>query len=148
MGGRWNPWRELRGRPWLRLLFAQLDCPAFIEQCDDETRLVVLDARLDRRARRCALAHELVHDERGVLFPPGAPLGLIDKEELAVERTVAARLVPERELSAFVARVRGLGEAVTAGLVGDEFDVTVEVATVALRSLTPDDGDQCADWQL
>lgn len=129
---RWNPWAALRARPHLRLAFAYLDdCTALIED-DGRGRLVVLDARLDRRERRVALGHELIHDERSFLYDDGTPDAIIAKEEAAVDRILATRLVPPAELDEYVARCATIEQSVVATEVADEFDVTVEVADLAL----------------
>lgn len=90
-----------------------------------------LDHRLGRRERNATLAHELVHDERGLLYVPGTPPGLVEKEEHWVRTITARRLVPPGELARYVARLDGDG--VTAMMVAEEFDVPVEIAHTALR---------------
>lgn len=131
---RWNPWRALREQPALRLVFATL--PAHVGRGAlldvDGWRTIVLDDRLSRRERRAVLGHELVHNERGILYGPEIPRALIDKEESAVNRITAGRLVPLHELGAFVARAEALGEGVRAADVEDAFDVPLEVAALAL----------------
>jgi hypothetical protein len=93
----------------------------------------VLDASLDRTARRCVLAHELVHAERGIGHP-AASAATMEREEEAVRREVARRLVPPDLLRRFVAARGDLG-GVTAGEVAEEFDVEREVAAKALDLL-------------
>jgi Zn-dependent peptidase ImmA (M78 family) len=66
---------------------------------DEDERTVWLDARLTPAERRCTLAHELVHAERGDL-PCEDPV-LDTRQEQRVEREAARRLVPlERLLDA------------------------------------------------
>lgn len=133
----WEPWRVLRERAHLILRWADLptDVDGTWEPNPDGTATITLDARLDRRARRATLAHELVHDERGIAYPADAPEGLVQREEETVERIAASRLVPLDELACFVERTVDSGEGVTARLVAEEFDVPVEVAERALRLL-------------
>jgi hypothetical protein len=95
---------------------------------------IVLATRLSRRQRRCVLAHELVHDERGITVPLAAPAALVAKEEAIVERITARRLVPPDELAAFVSSRAEL-EGITPGLVVEEFDVELDVARRALAEL-------------
>src|SRR5437879_5535681 len=113
---RWNPWRALRELPALRLAFAPL--PRSVGRGAlldiDGQRTIVLDDRSGRRERNAALGHELVHAERGIFYGPATPRALIAKEEVAVNRINARRLVPEDELAALVDRVRAMGEGVTA----------------------------------
>lgn len=78
------------------------------------------------------LAHELVHDERDILYLPGAPTGLVQKEETQVDRIVADRLVPIGELLHLISKVVDLGEPVHAVTVAEEFDVPLDVAQRAL----------------
>lgn len=134
----WNPWRALRDRRHLRLVYAELprSCGggALLEEADGQRR-VVLDFRLDQTGRRAALAHELVHDER-VIWPPGTPSALVAKEEAYVNREVARRLVPLTLLERYVARVEDLGEPVHAAAVMEEFDVPLDVAQRALWLLS------------
>jgi hypothetical protein len=135
---RWNPWRALRERPALRLVFAPL--PAHIGRGAlvdvDGWRTIVLDDRLDRRERNAALGHELVHAERDILYGPDTPPGLIEREETAVRRITARRLVPSDELGALVERVVEMGEGVTSADVEAEFDVPADVAALALWLLS------------
>ena len=42
-------------------------------------RRITLDARLDQVDRRAVLAHELIHDERSILFTDDTPLPLVEK---------------------------------------------------------------------
>lgn len=130
----WNPWRALRERGHLRLVYADLPAScgggALLEE-PDGSRRVVLDFRLDRTARNAVLAHELVHDERVIWSPGGG--GLVrPKEEAYVNREVARRLVPLVLLARFVERVAELGEPVHAVAVAEEFDVPLDVAHRAL----------------
>ena len=131
---RWNPWRALREQPALRLVFATL--PRHVGRGAlldvDGWRTIVLDDRLCRRERRAVLGHELIHAERDILYGPGVPRALIDKEEVAVNRINAERLVPPHELGALVARAEGLGEGVSAADVEEAFDVPTDVAALAL----------------
>ena len=136
----WNPWRELRARSHLRLAWAPLDgCRGML--VDGNPRTVYLDPRLGRVERNAVLAHELVHDERDVLYDDTTPKALIEKEEGYVNRETARRLVPEYELRALVKRHAELGEPVSAVDVMMEFDVPVDVANLALfllgQSVTP-----------
>jgi len=138
-GGRegWNPWLALRQRPATEFAFAPLGGPAGCWERDAEGDLILVEAGLGRRERRVALAHELVHAERGVGHPEasGATMAL---EEERVRREVARRLVPPAELRRFVAARAGVGP-VDVHDVAEEFDVTAEVAELACRLLTSAD---------
>lgn len=131
--GAWNPWRVLRERRHLHLVWARLPhgCEGRIED-DGHERRIILDLRLERRERNAVLAHELVHDERNILYLPSTPTALVEKEESYVNREVARRLVPLTMLERYVERVVELGEPVHAAAVAEEFDVPLDVAQRAL----------------
>lgn len=95
---------------------------------------IVLATRLSRRSRRCILAHEFAHDERGIATT-ALPTRLRAKEERAVDLEVARRLVPVHELGPWVERMVGAGDAVTVEIVADTWDVDRFVAARALEFL-------------
>lgn len=101
--------------------------------------LIMIDPSEGRVRRRCLLAHELVHDERGggchADYMPPSWRAVVRREEAWVNNIVADRLVPPQELQALCHRAVERGEAVTARDVADEFDVTEEVAERALARL-------------
>jgi hypothetical protein len=131
----WAVWRELRRRPHLDLVFADIDgADGLLVDIGGGRREVIVDRRLGRRRRRAVLAHELVHDERGLLFDADTPVGIVRKEEAIVDAITAARLVPLDDLQAFV-NARCDAEGITAHHVADEFDVPNEVAERAMRLL-------------
>lgn len=128
--GRWNPWRALRDRPHIELRFGRLGGLQGLWQRDHLGELIVLDDRLDRRQRRCVLAHELVHAERGIGHG-AATDATMEREEAAVRREVARRLVPTAELRRFVRRRLSAGP-ITLAEIAEEFDVDEEVAAEAV----------------
>ena len=130
----WLPWRAARDHETLVIEFGDLpDGTGAAWFRDESGDLIVLDRRLRRRARKGALAHELVHVERGIGWG-AATSATMQVEERVVRRETARRLVPPGMLRRFVDR-RVDCEPVTAGLVADEFDVPVEVAGLALELL-------------
>lgn len=132
---RWNPWRALRARETARLRFRSVHPSAgrgYVE-VRGGLEVITLDHDLTSVERNAGLAHELVHLERGV--PEiGCPELLRAKEEAAVRRETARRLVPLDELRSFVAARAELG-AVTARDVGEEFEVPIDVALEAMRQV-------------
>ena len=141
-----NPWRELRRRE--HLVF-RLD-RHLSEPLPDGVRgvywprqhrsAVIISSRLDQRERRAALAHELVHDERGggVEFLGQHDMwdAVVAREEHIVEREVARHLVPRHKLIAFIEQRMTVEPAgVTIHEVADEFEVPDHVAERALRQL-------------
>ena len=129
----WRPWRALRERPDIDFRLADFpDGPvrALFVRCGDR-KLILIDRRLSPVDRLAALAHELVHIERG---------GISDcfdvcLEERRVDSIVASRLVPVTELAQLVQLLAELEGGVTAEMVADEFEVPIAVARRALRQL-------------
>ncbi len=121
MGRRWNPWRALREREHLDLVVTRLP---------DGVRgiwspgVIALDHRLGRRQRNATLAHELIHDERGIGQPTATP-AMMEREEAIVRRITAERLIPADELAELAQR--GEVEPVHLWEVADHFDVPEEV---------------------
>lgn len=135
--GRLRPWRELRRREHIELRFdpiAEAAGGAVYGRLRDRA-VIVLSPDLGRVERRCALAHELVHDDWGVVAPP-ATAATMERVEAISRRQVSEWLVPAGDLERFVA-ARSTVEPITAELVAEEFDVTVEVALASLRRLLP-----------
>ncbi len=136
--GGWNPWRALRDRPHLTLKWGYIDGAIGLWDPTGAGRADVwLDARLGRVARRCVLAHELVHDERrGGSDLPGMPdswRSVVASDERAVDDEVARRLVPFDDLAEFCRCKSSVDEPVTAEDVASFFDVTPSVARRAMK---------------
>lgn len=131
-----NAWRMLRDRGHLRLVFDRLDdaCGGGMIEDRGDHRVISLDDRLDRRARHAVLLHELIHDDRDALFPPGTPQAVVDVVERWIEREAVDLLVPPAALVGFV-RARSDVEPVTASDVSDEFEVPHDVAMEAMYRL-------------
>lgn len=125
-----NPWRILRSRSHLTLRWKRL--PEGMGGVWSEGT-ITLDPRLGRVALRCALMHELVHDERRIGWP-FATEATMEHEEAQVRRITARRLVPLDELEAMKIARDGI-DYVTARTVAEEFDVTETVAALACRLL-------------
>lgn len=132
----WHVWDDLDDRNHIELAYALLagGAEALIEDLGGGWRRITLEARLDRRARRSALAHELVHDERGLLFDANTPAGLVQTEERSVQAEVVRRLVPPELLGILLARSASAQHPVECADVANEFDVTPAIALAAMRS--------------
>lgn len=133
--GQWRPWRELRERNDIDYELADLpaNTRAIVARRGPDT-VILISRHLDPPERLVALAHELVHIERGGgCHRPGIPAQmrpLVTREERRVDGIVADRLVPADDLAAFV-RSRITVGPVTAFDVATEFGVTLEVAVRA-----------------
>lgn len=139
-GDHWEPWRELRGRA--HIVFALEALPDAIDAIywpRSNRAAIVIDSRLGRRQRRAALAHELIHDERGGgADQPDMPdswHAVVARDEQTVDREVAARLVPTGELRLLVDDLAELGHPVEVWEIAEAFDVPDDVARLALRML-------------
>lgn len=143
MEKRWNPWAALRDQPELEL--ALVDLPAiaggaFYAPQPEGWAAILIDRRRSRRDRRALLAHELVHHERGGGCPtsdmPSHWTVVARREEARVNIEVARRLVPLDELRAFLDRMSDSELAgATARDIADQFDVTEEIALLAVQQL-------------
>ena len=105
-----NPWRELRRRT--HILFQRRSLPDGVDGWispggEGEKTVIFVSDRLDYAGRRAVLVHELVHDERGGgagwVGQPVTWDAVVVRDERAVDREVARRLIPVEELAALVA---------------------------------------------
>ena len=122
-----HPWRRLRDRPEWLLEWGMLP-PGLMGSTCHRRRVITLDLRLSQAERRCTIAHELEHVERGPM--PSDPI-LAAREEESIERAVARRLVTIRALGDALAWARTLDEA------AEELWVDVATLEARLRSLHP-----------
>ena len=125
-----NPWATLKARPHVRLLWKVLPNGMAGQWAGGD---ITLNPNLGRVELRCALMHELVHEDRRIGWP-FATTATMEAEERIVRQETALRLVPLDELHALALNLEGLAY-VTAELVAEEFDVTVQVAHLALQVL-------------
>jgi hypothetical protein len=146
--GGWNPWRGLRDRDHVRFRLDQLPDETgggIYARREDGRAAIIIDRRLTQIQRRAALAHELVHDERGGGVPDqGMPEmwgAVVDREEARVNDEVARRLVPRPELIEFVMGMLDIGLSVGAADVAEQFEVPGEVGENALHQL------RASGWQ-
>jgi len=127
--------------PNVRLGFERLpnECGGAAIYYGARNTVILLDTRLTQAERKAALAHELLHLERGSVSKcrniRGALSVEVVREENRIQREVARRLVPLDELGPVVDRIAGLGHGVTALEVAEEFDVPPVVASQALTEL-------------
>lgn len=125
----------------LRMAFAELpnETGGAVLARRGRATVIMLDRRLTQSEREAALAHELLHLERGSTSHcrniRGALSVEVVREENRIQREVALRLVPLDELGPMVDRLADLGHGVTALEVADEFDVPPVVASQALTEL-------------
>jgi hypothetical protein len=108
--------------------------------------VIVVDPALAGADRRAVLTHELVHHERGGAVErvdaPAAWQSMVDREERAVDREVARRLVPSAELWALITERVADGGGVDAAEVAAHFDVPRWVAVLAADRFTTEQPDR------
>lgn len=139
----WNPWRTLRELDDVE--FARVDLPAAFggavySPVDGEGWAAILCSRdLSRVELADAVAHELVHHERGGGCPvDGMPpqwAAVAVRAERSVEAEVARRRVPLHELEELVDALDFMGLPVEVWDIAQQFDVSEPVAATALRLL-------------
>lgn len=124
--GMHHPWREFRRLIDWTLEWAHLP-GNLMGHTDYRSRVVTLDSRLNQAERRCTIAHETEHIRRGP-----TPPHLVAREEVAVDRNVARRLLPDiRAVGEALAWARNLDEA------ADELWVDRQTLEVRLKHLHP-----------
>jgi hypothetical protein len=129
---RYDPWRDVRlNWPQVRVVIERMTGD-LLGEARDGGRVIALRAGTSAAQRRCTLAHEIVHLERG-LRDCGPWL---HREEQAVHRTAACRLITVADL---VAAIRDLGGADDRGALAQALDVDTETLTVRLAALDRDE---------
>lgn len=143
-GRPWNPWRGLRDRDDVIVLFGEL--PEGLRACHQRrgrSHVLVITSDAGQVERNHLLAHELVHIERGGGCPtdPAMPEDWrhsVTREERRVEDEAVRRLVPLGELRRWVVQREQACEHVEVWLVAEEWHVPEEVAERAMRLLYDD----------
>lgn len=128
-GMTWHPEDHTTG---LRIIDTHPLPPGIAGLTDGTT--IWLSPDLTPAGRRCTLAHELVHIERGI--HPDLPGPLAAREESTVEMTAARRLVPLDQLIDAILWAQGDGDH--AGLASD-LDVDQSVVEFRLAAVTPEE---------
>lgn len=119
-----HPWRRLRLLVDWTLRWAHL--PGGVLGVTDWThRTITLDVRLSQVERRCTIAHELEHVERGPF-----PAWDVAREEAAVDVAAARHLIPLESLVSAVAWSQDPHE------VAEELWVDVPTLEARVRGLT------------
>lgn len=134
----WRVWRALRERPEIEFVLCDLPQGVrAIHASDGQHQAILVSRNLSPAERLAAVAHELVHVERGGSgHHPDAPATwgpAVAVEERRVNDIVARRLVPPDRLAEFVQRRLSAHDRVTAADVAEEFDVPQDVAERAMR---------------
>lgn len=129
---RYDPWRDVRlNWPQVRVVIERMTGD-LLGEARDGGRVIALRAGTSAAQRRCTLAHEIVHLERG-LRDCGPWLY---REEQAVHRTAACRLITVADL---VAAIRELGGADDHAALAQALEVDSETLSVRLAALDRDE---------
>lgn len=134
-------WATLRGCPELEVMVCDLPpgVRAIHARSHDGHRAILISRALDPVERLAALTHELVHDERGGgCHQPHLPARLrplVTRDETAVDRIAADRLLPLDRLDRWVALQEAADRPVTVAWAAAELDVAGWVAEIQLRRL-------------
>jgi hypothetical protein len=125
----YDPWVDVRFN-WPQVLVVIEEMPDdLLGEVRDGGRLIALRAGTSGAQRRCTLAHEIVHLERGIL--DCGPW--LQREELQVHSCAARRLIPLRSL---IAAVRDLGAPDDQGALAQLLDVDSETLRLRLQQIT------------
>lgn len=132
LGERYDPWADLAERTHLTLAITRL--PHGHGWYMHDVPGIVLDDRLDRVGRRCALAHELAHVDLGHTHQvagtgPGTSR-IQRRRERDADLLAAQRLIPLDRLA------DTLHWALCPEEVAHELDVTDRLATLRIRNLS------------
>lgn len=139
--GSYEPWRDAAGRPEVEVLVTRL--PAGIRgihaRSPDGYRAILVNRDLPPVERLAALAHELVHDERGGgCYQPDMPelmRPLVARDEARTDQVAADRLLPLDRLERWVALQEAAERPVTVAWAAADLDVARWVAGDQLRRL-------------
>lgn len=133
----YNPWADLHARPHICCDWHSVELPVGKGWWLPDVLGIVLDRRLGRIDRRCALAHELRHaehhDQQIADIGPDGPR-LARRQESRADREAAQRLIDLDELAD---ALRAHPDHPTA--VAEELDVTVDVLHCRLDTLSTAD---------
>lgn len=133
----YNPWADLGARPHICCDSHSIELPAGSGWWLPDVLGIVLDRRLSRVERRCALAHELQHVDHGdvqvhSVGPDGPRMAI--RQERRADREAARRLI---EVHALIAAMKA--HPYDPAHVAEELDVTVDVLRCRLESLNPEE---------
>jgi hypothetical protein len=120
-----DPWRRFGELSAWTLRWAELP-PGVMGSTCHRTRTVTLALGMSQAERRCTIAHETEHIERGPVAPHETR-----REELIVDRLVARLLIPDlRELVDALAWARGHLETAADTLWVDDYVLQVRLAAL------------------
>lgn len=124
MGDSLNPWRVLRALPLVELVWHD-DGP--MGETDHVDQTISLRRGMTWEERRCTVLHECLHILRGPV-----PRGLSAKDEEAVRRETAQRMIPD---------IRPVGDAIAWALseeeAAEELGVDTDVLSYRLKHMSP-----------
>jgi Zn-dependent peptidase ImmA (M78 family) len=139
----YDPWADLHARPHICCDWHSVELPLGDGWWLPDVLGIVLDRRLTRVERRCALAHELRHVDHGDeqvahIGPDGPRLGR--RQEARADREAAHKLI---ELDDLAAAMRAYIDHPAA--VADDLDVTLAVLHCRLDTMTAAERSELVD---
>ena len=125
----YDPWADVRENwPEVRVVIEPMTGD-LLGEVREGGLLIALRAGTSSAQRRCTLAHELVHLERGIL--DCGPW--LQREEVQVHTEVSRRLIP---LATLAAAIRALGGADDQAALAQWLEVDCETLAMRLSRLT------------
>jgi len=130
----WDPWYEVHARG-ITLEWADLgdERGQIHRRTSDGATTITLHFQLSYLEASAVLTHELVHDERGILFDADTPVDVFEAEEALVRAKTARRLVPPILLLARLRDAVVRAEPISVDVVAEWFSVPASTAREALR---------------
>ncbi len=123
-----HPWRRFAELADWSLRWAELP-PGVMGLTCHQSRTVTLALGMSQAERRCTIAHETEHIERGPVAPQQAP-----REELQIDRAVARLLIPDlRQLVDAMTWAGGHLEAAADALWVDDYLLAARLGSLTGR---------------
>lgn len=94
----YHPWHRLRELAHVELRWVDRLTDDDLGRCIHRHRMILMSSNQSQAERRCTLAHELVHLDRGPVTAAE-----LDREEEIVERIAARQLIDIRKLGEAIA---------------------------------------------
>ena len=126
-----HPWRRFAQLTDWSLSWAELP-PGVMGRTCHRTKTVTLALGMSQAERRCTIAHETEHIERGPVPPLHSP-----REELTIDRTVAGLLIPGvGQLAEAMSWAAGHLETAADALWVDDYVMAVRLSSLTSRERT------------
>jgi len=120
--------------PRPEIIEAEIDSAQAIYGVKEGRTFIIVDRKLSSVEKRCAIAHELGHDEHASLLneldPRSESERMVNRRvEYRADKWAALNLIPQAELEEYLSKQ----ETVNAYDLAEHFEVTEEVAEFRMR---------------